>query len=268
LKTTERLLHLSNATHPADGCGYRGPVEDDYKVACFVLARASLQREFYRSLIENIDVVDDTTREKIAFIVFHGSKSSFVMSDESERASYRFEVNGLSVSPRKRGLWEWDELPRRGPPPTAFSEAFRNKLKRSPEAAPFAAIARATGFATSILMERYEISDGALPCLLFVEHSRINDPIFVRLSASDPMDSLYREVLAPLSDEFRRVDGIAKRRSWLASYPSMLENAKTIVETFPAKVAELEKQLSSIRAGIAEVVTSVPEHSSPSGRDR
>jgi hypothetical protein len=108
-------------------------------------------------------------------------------------------------------------------------------------------------------MERYEISDRALPCLLFVEHSRINDPIFVRLSASDPMDSLYREVLAPLSDEFRRLDGIAKRRSWLASYPSMLENAKTTIETFPAKVAELEKQLSSIRAGIAEVVTSVLE---------
>jgi predicted alpha/beta hydrolase family esterase len=232
----------------------------DYKVACFVLARATLQREFYRSLIENIDVVDDTTREKIAFIVFHGSKSSFVMSDESEDAYYRFELNGLSVSPVKRGLWEWDERPRRGPLPTAFSEAFRNKLKRSPEAAPFAAIARATSLATSILMERYEISDRALPCLLFVEPSRINDPVFVRLSASDPMDSLYREVLAPLSDEFRRLDGIAKRRGWLSSYPSLLENAKTTIDTFPAKMAELENQWSSIRAGIAEVlVKSVPE---------
>jgi Flp pilus assembly protein TadG len=47
LKTTERLLHLSNATHPADGCGYRGPGggHEPYRPSLFPEYDVGLPRE-------------------------------------------------------------------------------------------------------------------------------------------------------------------------------------------------------------------------------
>ena len=55
MKTTERLLHLSNATHPADGCGYRGlglyrhyrAVITRYKFAIFVGRKPFLPGKFF-----------------------------------------------------------------------------------------------------------------------------------------------------------------------------------------------------------------------------
>ncbi len=74
-----------------------------YDVACFVLARAGLQPQFFQELIENIDTVDQTTRDKIAFIVFHGNRSTYIRENDYE---YSFHLNGLSVSghrdPRRR----------------------------------------------------------------------------------------------------------------------------------------------------------------------
>jgi hypothetical protein len=40
--------------------------------ACFVLARSALIPDFYQKLIQNIDTIDGTTRDYIAFIVFYG----------------------------------------------------------------------------------------------------------------------------------------------------------------------------------------------------
>ena len=73
-----------------------------YDTACFVLARSGLQPRFYQELIQNIDTVDATTRDRIAFVVFHGKRSSYIREERNE--SYKYHLEGLSISGERESL--------------------------------------------------------------------------------------------------------------------------------------------------------------------
>jgi hypothetical protein len=137
-----------------------------YRTACFVLARSGLQVRFYQDLIENIDTVDATTRDHIAFVVFHGSRSSYIR----DRAGmyYSYHLDGLSLSTERKR-----EQPREWMHDTGFPSAFRSRLKEEPHKAPFEHIGRASDYATTLLMDRFGIRETALPCLLFLERSNL-----------------------------------------------------------------------------------------------
>jgi hypothetical protein len=50
-------------------------------VVCFTLARRTLVPGLFDRLISNVHAIDATTREHVAFIVFHGWQSSFVREE-------------------------------------------------------------------------------------------------------------------------------------------------------------------------------------------
>jgi pimeloyl-ACP methyl ester carboxylesterase len=218
-----------------------------YRTACFVLARAGLQERFYQDLVQNIDTIDATTRDHVAFIVFHGNRSSYIRDHGGPRL-YSYNVKGLSVSTeperRHQGTSEGD---------IGFSGDFRERIKAEPTQAPFSAIGRATDYAATLLMERFDVRETSLPCLLFLDQSSISRPQIVCLSPSTPMQSLYQNVLAPLSDELRLVDGLRKQRAHIDSYIRWYEYSKTIVQEFPEKKSKLEQQLSDIRSEIDQI---------------
>jgi hypothetical protein len=214
-----------------------------YHTACFVLARSGLQARFYQELIQNIDTVDATRRDRIAFIVFHGNRSSYIRDHYG--TPYRYRLDGLSFSNRNIG----------------FATDFRERIKAEPRQAPFDDIGRATDFAATLLMERFDVRETSLPCLLFLDSSRIRQPQIVCLSPSEPMESLYKDVLAPLSDELRLVDGLQKRRSEIASYIRRYEYAGQVVRKFSYESNEIERTLNKVRAEITEIPASHAESS-------
>jgi hypothetical protein len=139
-----------------------------YDTACFVLARSGLQPQFYQEVIENIDTVDETTRDSIAFIVFHGNQSSYIRPDDYR---YRFHLDGLSVSKERESPQRFDRNEN-----AAFAPEFRHRIKTAPDRAPFSNIGRATDYAATLLMERFDVRETSLPCLLFVKSSRMDEP--------------------------------------------------------------------------------------------
>lgn len=222
-----------------------------YDTACFVLARAGLQPRFFQELIENIDTVDETTRDQIAFIVFHGNRSTYIRENDYE---YSFHLNGLSVSghrdPRRR--IDDDEN-------VSFAPKFRRALKDEPNSAPFRNIGRATDFAASLLMQRFDVRETSLPCLLFVASDHMDEPQVVRLSPSEPMDSLYRDVLAPLSDELRVAKKRDEQRSEISSAENWYRYSKNTLAEYPAKFDKLNRELEAVRAEIAQILEDRPE---------
>lgn len=172
-------------------------------VACFVLARSGLAPQFYEQLIKNVDTIDATTRNHVAFIVFHGNKSSIVRRPEEGYRAYEHHLDGLSMS---KGTTVWIDEYHAQPIDLKFDRELAEKIRSAPRHAPLTYISRAMDLATTILMDRFDVFETALPCLLFVDGSRIREFQVVQLSPKQPMESLYRTVLAPLSDEFRLLE--------------------------------------------------------------
>ena len=128
-----------------------------------------------------------------------------------------------------------------------------------PNTAPFSDIGRATDFAATMLMQRFDVRETSLPCLLFLTSSRMQDPQVVQLSPSEPMESLYRDVLAPLSDELRLVDGLRRRRGEISSRIWQYDNAKRIVAEFPDDQGKFEQELEKLRTKIERVLSASSE---------
>jgi CHAT domain len=218
-------------------------------VACFVLARSALAPQFYEQLITNIDTIDTTTRHHIAFIVFHGNQSSIVRRSGYDQRDYKHHVIGLSVSDHR--MVRLDDHGR-GIEKMRFNRDLIDRIKQAPHAAPLNAISRAMELAATMLMGRFGIRETVLPCLLFVDGRRLNEPQVVRLSPEQPMSSLYRDVLAPLSDEFRSLEAYWRRRDQIVAYPREHAAALEAVAAFPEKLATLDKSLDRVNSELAK----------------
>jgi hypothetical protein len=202
----------------------------DRGVACFALARPELSKNFFQQLIQNVDTIDATTRNYIAFIVFHGSQLSTVSPDYEIMRNQKYEVLGISRSfIQNNGSRERRDV-------LEFDDKFSHKIRSAPQEAPVNEIARSMGLATNAILERFNIQERLLPCLLFAEASR-REPQIVRIDPERPTESLYSEILAPLSDEFRSLRTHWERRRRLKTRYQDLSNAEIAVRTFPARMA-------------------------------
>jgi len=181
--------------------------------ACFVLARSVLVPNFFEQLIDNVETIDATLRDHVAFVVFHGRNSSLVTppgrpgryredpdDPRQSGADLRYHIDGLSFSDertiRSRDFESWRP---------AFDDMMMARIRSQDSGVPVDVIASTTERATNMLMERFGIREAQLPCLLFVDGGLPPRHVVVPLDHADPMRSLYTNVLAPLADEFGRV---------------------------------------------------------------
>lgn len=215
--------------------------------ACFTLARTALVPQLFDRLIANVDAIDNTTRDNIAFIVFHGRSSSFER-EEYRPEGYRrlrYEVPGLSVST--------EEVRRRERPTrtTRSRPSFDNELMmriRSGALENRAGLARATEFATSILMKRFDIAESELPCLIFADKDSLDASLIVPISPESPIESLYTDVLTPISDAFGRLERFWEHQARMAQLTALRDHAQQRLQSYVQDRAQRAKALDDAKA--------------------
>src|ERR1035438_4110270 len=217
--------------------------------ACFVLVRSGLAPHFHERLIENSETIDATTRNHIAFIVFHGDDSSVVRRPAEGWRAHEYHLSGLSTS--NHAQIYLDEY-HGDPIELSFDQEFANNLRYSSQPVPTKRIARAMDVATTALMERFDLPEQTLPCLLFVDASSINDAQLVQLSPQDPMESLYKDVLAPLGDEFKAFERYWNQRFRVRRTLDEHEDALNKLRPFEEKLKALEQKLQQERDNVEE----------------
>jgi hypothetical protein len=213
----------------------------NYELACFVLARAGLVPQFYQQLIQNIDTIDATTRSHVAFIIFHGDRSGIV--DMRRGRPERHQVIGLSISKNSDVAIEDDSHILNA----ALSRDSTDRIREDPSSAPVSAISRATDLAGSLLMARFNVWETDLPCLLFVQKSRLEEAQIVRLSADQPMKSLYEDVLAPLSDEIRSLEVFQEQARKIDNHLFEVGWSSEVLASFDGARRKLEQDLERAR---------------------
>ena len=221
--------------------------------ACFVLVRSVVAPGFYRRLIENSDTIDATTRQHVAFIVFHGDRSGVVYEAGTSYRPHlaRRRLAGLSVT--GDGYFRSDAMqsPTRDTIPS-FARELAEQLRYSPENVNYPALSHHMTRAATRLMERYGVRESALPCLLFVDGNSPTESLVVQLDPADPLRSLYVDVLSPLSDELAQLSDFWKCRDTVASSKDDRNRAEKAVAELPGDVAALEKKYLAFRKQYAE----------------
>jgi hypothetical protein len=227
-------------------------------VACFALARSMVAKTFYLALIENIETIDATTREHVHFFVFFGSRVGLVHNVKGIQAPVRHPVEGLSVSTSRYADNSFDIfVPRDGasalqlpehivpsydPPFHEPDFGIRNALHSGDPLPPDLVYEKHMARATTHLAEHYDIRENQLPCLLFVDPVDTRRKQVVPLDQSDPLKSLYKDVLVHLSDEFRGLQSLwkeqsdeRKRQYWIADSP--IQHTRLSAELAQAQVS-------------------------------
>jgi hypothetical protein len=107
-------------------------------------------------------------------------------------------------------------------------------------------MARSTTLASNFLMEHYAVRESELPCLLFVDANEPRSHLTVKLTASDPIDSLYRDVLRPLSDCFGELSDFWRQRDGLKGHPLRLSEAVEATRELPLRIEMLKQNILDI----------------------
>jgi hypothetical protein len=180
---------------------------------------------FYRELVGQSATIDATTRNHVAFVVFYGGLSKIICQDNFRYDPYKIFLDGLSISgdpwcsykdPIKVTMPRLSEMCERSNKKNIFSDRLKDMFISSPEQVNASLFSHHMSKVATRLMEIYKISESALPCMLFVEGEKLSNHLVVRLDDSEPLQSLYRHVLMPLSEEFAKLSDYWKRRDDLA----------------------------------------------------
>jgi pimeloyl-ACP methyl ester carboxylesterase len=83
----------------------------------------------------------------------------------------------------------------------------------------------------------------------------MDEPQVVRLSPSEPMKSLYRDVLAPLSDVLRLTARLRQQRSAISSEEWQYKRVQKISSDFTADFKKLTQQLDELRSEITRILS-------------
>jgi CHAT domain len=240
--------------------------------ACFTLVRSMVAPDFYRELIANSSTVDATTRSHVAFVVFYGNRSGIVRERHRYgahgeiRYGEKLRLDGLSIdrdpdipshmvvlptSADSRQTPGTDELEDFFPP------SLNDEVRYSPASVDSHVLAHQMSRVAARLMEKYEIAESELPCLLFTDAVDFERHLVVSLERDDPLESLYRHVLSPLSDGFNALSSFWKRRDGLRCAYSDLERAKERVVGLPHEIEQLVVEEKNQRALLEEQRQSV-----------
>lgn len=224
-----------------------------YQTACFVLAHQMHSRNFYSQLIENTDTIDATTREFLAFIVFYGNRSSIVK--EKYKGDYRYgekiRLNGLSTSTETEFLMEKDDDSM--DTNIRFSQELGEQLRFEDDPINQKALSQYMTRASTTLMEKYGVNDSNLPCLLFVNPNNIEEKLIVHIDPNNPVDSLYHQILKPLSLNFYNLSQYWEKLNGLKYRPKNLKEALEMLKTEPKEMEELKLKLNEKTESIEKI---------------
>lgn len=175
--------------------GLTKPVGKD-GTACFILSRAILTPSFYSDLIENTATIDSTTKDHLAFVVFHGCQSRAYASRDTHysplaRRDIKYQIDGLSM----RGNHHAFRLDKSSS--VSFDQNLMDRVRDRDNTLISISFEDVGERAASILMEHFGIGEQQLPCLLFLSADEKLNHLVVELDQSKPLVSLYIDVLAP-----------------------------------------------------------------------
>jgi hypothetical protein len=216
-------------------------------------------------LIENSDTLDATTRQHVAFVVFYGDHSGVVREgnvgywphrNRAQPGNLRVRLDGLSISGDPYFQSEVVVEPTMPPQPERglrlqrnhelFSDELGDFFRSSPENVNRSFLARHMSRVATRLMEIYDIRESRLPCLLFTDGNNFKKHLIVQLDPHEPLDSLYKHVLRPLSDQFSPLSHYWERRdnySWKKRWAQWAADAAVKLAAEIANVtAEIERQ--------------------------
>ncbi|MBY5881155.1 CHAT domain-containing protein [Rhizobium leguminosarum] len=210
-------------------------------IACFALARAAIAPAFYEELIRNVETIDATMRQHVAFIVFHGNASSILRRHPHRSAYYEYHVEGLSLSSGTVELSQQRSELR-------FSDDLTDAVRWGRSHETNESVAKASEVAASHLARRFGIPETAMPCLLFLAATDLSQPLVVPLSSDETIKSLYNDALAPISDELHLVEGHWELKQDIKWHLEGTRRAKETVARFDAnKSLLLEKNEQLVR---------------------
>ncbi|MGO4565880.1 CHAT domain-containing protein [Rhizobium sp. 2YAF20] len=171
----------------------------DRTIACFAIVRSAIAPAFFEELIRNVETIDATMRQHVAFIVFHGKESSILRRHPHCSAYFEHHIDGLSMSQGFIKIEErQDEL--------QFNDELTDAVRLGASRKTNSIIAKATEVAVSHLATRFGILEASMPCLVFVNGTDLEHPVVIPLARRETMKSLYSDALGPISDEFRLVE--------------------------------------------------------------
>lgn len=229
--------------------------------ACFALVRPMAASQFFRELIENSDTLDATTKKHVAFVVFYGDRSRVVNRDDIGYGPYggrplggpsRVRLNGLSISGDPEVLSDVMVRPTIPPrpgrgrvrrDPELFSKELGGRFRDFPETVNQTWLAHHMSRVATRLMELYDVRESALPCMLFTDGEDLQKHLVVRLDPDDPLNSLYTDVLRPLSDQFATLSKYWRRRADFSSKPNVARMAADEAVKLRAKITELDAEI-------------------------
>jgi hypothetical protein len=171
------LLEKRNLVRLAGGHG----------VACFALPGAVHAATFFKGLIENSAEIDATTRQHIAFVVFHGDRSKILRRVGGYTPHFEgYRVVGLSTSTDYGIEVETPE----------FSEDLGDAFRYEPHAINWPRFHHAMSDFTRAILDRFMLRHDVEPCLLFVDPERPLRHRVVSLDRRKPLGALFTDVLA------------------------------------------------------------------------
>lgn len=243
-----------------------------YGAACFTLVRPTAAPRFFRELIENAAMLDATTRQHVAFVVFYGDRSGVVREGNlgydpvirRERiAGLRVRLEGLSISGDPDHFSDFAVQPTVPPKRRSergkhqdvhslFSEKLGQLLRSSPQDVNQHLLAHHMSRVATRLIELYQISESLLPCLLFTDGKDLKNHLVVQLDPDDPLQSLYAHVLTPLSEQFSDLSNFWDRRD---SLPWKKDAANQAMK----KAALLRDKINSITDDVDRQRVVIPE---------
>ncbi|MBA4054887.1 MAG: hypothetical protein C0490_09260, partial [Marivirga sp.] len=208
----------------------------DYKTACFVLAHQMQNRNFYAQLIENAETIDATTRRHIAFVVFYGNRSSIVKECNSGHTKYKKKTRLTGFSTSTDTEINFEEEVVETEKNIRFSEALGEQLRYEDNSINQKALSHYMTRASTALMQRFGINESSLPCLLFVNPNNSSQFRVVNIDPEDPVNSLYHQILKPLSSYFYRFSQYAPRHNAIKQRIENLTEVSDIMTTAPKEV--------------------------------
>jgi hypothetical protein len=175
-----------------------------YPVVAFLLSRSAETPRLFAELLDHASSIDSTTRREVAFVLFH--------SERRMNSAIPTTTGGAHA----RG---WDEVEVDGM--TVIDQAFDSSLaehvREEPQQLSVARFASEMTRATDVLVDRYELLDSDLPCVLFVNTADPKEYVTASLPVASIFRDLYTVVLKPLSEALRLHSRCRKAKRDLAN---------------------------------------------------
>ena len=217
--------------------------------ACFVVTRPIDTPHFFDHLIENVTTVDSTTRQYIAFVVFHGESTVYARASRYHEPYQLTQAQLIDISFSQCNHKRFDE---------DYASLFRNQ----PQHINRNKFSQHMMQAADMLMDYFQLQEHMVPCLVFVDPDSINH-LIIRLPDRDSFNYMYKYILTPLSDAFRDLQG------WLQSKHKFLEimnlslkyeNATNFLKSVSVREESIKDSIQAIERELESVnVQGLPE---------